>query len=271
MIQQRYLEKQHELESMLRQPNPTTPVDFKMSTLDEPITNMEELLQKHAREREQDLAVDPRVTTMIPPNSSGERVSPYELVEQRQTSIGSPLPRSIRNENNQNSQQTNVTTINAFTEHKYDTNNINLPVVVSTNNIRINISDEPVAISIIDLVSDQTHPVIKKTSALKKHISFQEDRIENEGIRNDPLPNSSGSESTFEVSNEEANVPRSPLPQTTLELSYQIPEYVLLEQKILKLEQEMAVLKKLFFATFKGMSVCHLQTLLLETSDIEIS
>ena len=256
MIQQRYLEKQQELESMLRQPNPTTPVDFKMSTLDEPITNMEELLQKHAREREQDLALDPRVTTMTPQrsinasdasasfqasNSSGDLRSPSELVVQ---GLSAPLP--------------------------------------SQNNIKINITEEPVTISIMDLVvegihpsdqtspvalppsklvveglrpsdqtspvaklpselvveglrpSDQTLPVIKKASALKKHISFQ-DEDPNADVRRTVAFGSSDS---------------------SLEFTYQIPEHVLLEQKILKLEQEMTVLKRLVFGVYKGMSVC---------------
>jgi len=228
MIQQRYLEKQQELESMLRQPNPTTPVDFKMSTLDEPITNMEELLQKHAREREKDLALDPRVTTMTP------------LISMNVSDASASFQAS------------------------------------SQNNIKINITEEPVTISIMDLVSDQTLPVIKKTSALKKHISFQDE---------DPLPNSSGSKATFEVSSEEAF---SPLPKSSAseacfglsssvrsapcpEFTYQIPEHVLLEQKILKLEQEMTVLKRLIFGIYRGMSVCPMQTLLLETVDGEKS
>ena len=229
MIQQRYLEKQQELESMLRQPNPTTPVDFKMSTLDEPITNMEELLQKHAREREQDLALDPNFSvgratyevsseeatrSVCPlPNSSGDRRSPSELVEQR---LSAPWP-------------------NASTS---------LPTS-SSNNIKINITEEPVTISIIDLVSDLPSPVIKKASALKKQISFQED------ITPSHIENDKGIQGTEALMHE---------------FTYQIPEHVLLEQKILKLEQEMAVLKKLIFGIYKGMSVCPLQTLLLETS-----
>jgi hypothetical protein len=302
MIQQRYLEKQQELESMLRQPNPATTVDFKMSTLDEPITNMEELLQKHAREREQDLALDPRVTPIIPLNSSGDLRSPSELVVQRLLGTEALLPDAPAT----------------------------FPVS-STNNIKINITEEPVTISIIDLVSDQsppqaklasdlvvvgilptdqTSPVItpflinnadlsainelkgnvtfgienaercKKASALKKHISFQDEV---------PLPNSSGSEACFGLS---SSVRSAPCPNSSglcsnkatfrvsseggfeetdqpplSEFTYQIPENVLLEQKVLKLEQEMVVLKRLIFGVYKGMSVCPMQTLLLETMD----
>jgi hypothetical protein len=208
MIQQRYLEKQQELESMLRQPNPTTTVDFKMSSLDEPITNMEELLQKHAREREQDLALTPNSTHDLQPKFEGETM-------------------------------------------RY----INpLPVVTSTNNVKINISDVPVAISVIDMVTDQ--PVIKKVSALKKRITFQEEYTNT----HERSSNSVGDRVAGRVSSEEANVTGSPLPKTT----YQIPpEYVILEKKVLKLEEEMEVMKKLVFEIYKNRSVSSQQTLLM--------
>jgi hypothetical protein len=263
MIQQRYLEKQQELESMLRQPNPTTTVDFKMSTLDEPITNMEELLKKHAREREQDLALDPRVTTMIPPNSSGDRRSPSELVVQRLLGTEAPLPNSSGSKATfrVSSEEAESPLSNSSGDRRSDASATFQ--ASSQNNIKINITEEPVTISIIDIVSDQISPVIKKTSSLKKHISFQ-DEVSN---ATDPLPNSSDSKATYRVSSEEATRNVCPFPEFT----YQIPEHVLLEQKIMKLEQEMAVLKKLIFGVYKGMSVCPMQTLLLETIDGENS
>jgi hypothetical protein len=239
MIQQRYLEKQRELESMLRQPNPTTTVDFKMSTLDEPITNMEELLKKHAREREQDLVLDP--------NSSGNLATFRVSSEEATRNVG-PLS--------------------------------NTPVAITTNNLRINITEEPVTIAIIDVntdipvntplnilngtpsgvpldVSRATLPInqlkstvifddssnsnvhrCKKANSVKKHISFQEDY--DKGL----------------------------LETETSQTSHQISDFVLLEQKVLKMEQEMEMMKKMIFEIHKNTSInsSSSQILLLENS-----
>lgn len=83
MIQQRFLEKQQEMEAMLRTPAPQ-PVDFRVAGLDEPIANMEELIQKHVREREKDL-MQPLIppptsaTLSVPPTSSSLRISDQEV------------------------------------------------------------------------------------------------------------------------------------------------------------------------------------------------
>jgi hypothetical protein len=99
MIQQRFLEKQQEMEAMLRTPAPQT-VDFRMAGLDEPIANMEELIQKHVREREKDL-MQPLIppptsaTLSVPPTSSSLRISDQEVsvpVTETIQSFPPPLP-----------------------------------------------------------------------------------------------------------------------------------------------------------------------------------
>jgi len=248
-----------------------------MSTIDEPITNMEELLQKHAREREQDLGLIPPLSLQARLEGNMERVpSEPNGLDPRVTDSS--------------------TSLQALVEAS------------SNNNIKINITEEPVTIPIINIVSDPIYPVItpsrienargnvtlplesppevgdlnrqrcKTSSELKKYVSFQEE---------DPLPNSSGlcsNEDTFlrapsvlkgcdppgvndRVSSSVSVCSTQPYPEFT----YQIPEHVLLEQKVLKLEQEMVVLKRLIFEIYKKMSICPLQTLLLDNTHTENS
>lgn len=84
MIQQRFLEKQQEMEAMLRTPAPQT-VDFRMAGLDEPIANMDELIQKHVREREKDLMLPlipppTSATLYVPPTPGPLRISDQEVL-----------------------------------------------------------------------------------------------------------------------------------------------------------------------------------------------
>ena len=50
-IEYRLVEKQHEMNSLLHHPSPPE-IDFRISEKDEPILNIDELLQKHIRDRE---------------------------------------------------------------------------------------------------------------------------------------------------------------------------------------------------------------------------
>ena len=50
-IESRLVEKQHEMDSILHRPTPPE-IDFRMVEKDDPIINIDELLQKHIRERE---------------------------------------------------------------------------------------------------------------------------------------------------------------------------------------------------------------------------
>ena len=50
-IEMRLVEKQYEMESLLKRPSPPE-IDFRMVEKDEPIINIDELMQKHIRERE---------------------------------------------------------------------------------------------------------------------------------------------------------------------------------------------------------------------------
>ena len=63
-IQDRFAEKQRELESFQRMQTPTE-IDFKMVEMDEPITNMDELIQQHMRDREEASRLIPPPATAI--------------------------------------------------------------------------------------------------------------------------------------------------------------------------------------------------------------
>ena len=83
-IHDRFKEKQQEMESLL-QVQPPSKVEFKISEIDEPITNMEELIQQQLRQRELDM-----MPKMLPD------ASPPNLRFSGTSSLSASLPPAIQ-------------------------------------------------------------------------------------------------------------------------------------------------------------------------------
>lgn len=67
VIQERFLEKQKEMESMLNIKSPSQ-VNFKIDEIDEPISNMEELIKQHMSQRELD--IQPIISSAVIPQGN---------------------------------------------------------------------------------------------------------------------------------------------------------------------------------------------------------
>ena len=89
-IESRFLQKQQEMDSMLNV-QPPKQIDFTMTELDGPISNMDELLQKQMKEREYDLASfpPPPPPPLVPPvplaPTSPPPPPPLTLAQQQET------------------------------------------------------------------------------------------------------------------------------------------------------------------------------------------
>lgn len=64
MIQERFIEKQKEMESLLNTKAPSQ-INFKIDEIDEPISNMEELLKQQMSQRELDIQQIPDISTSL--------------------------------------------------------------------------------------------------------------------------------------------------------------------------------------------------------------
>jgi hypothetical protein len=80
VIQSRFLEKQKEMESMLNAKAPSE-VNFKIDEIDEPISNMEELIKQHMSQRELD--IQPITSSIIPKGTDRPKLVIMEELDQQ--------------------------------------------------------------------------------------------------------------------------------------------------------------------------------------------
>ena len=97
-IYDQFLQKQQDIESMLQQNNTVTPIDFTISEVDAPITNIDELIQRQLRDRELDVMTPPihhYIGTGPGPGPSVLVPPPPSVDDLRTSFVGSPASPSI--------------------------------------------------------------------------------------------------------------------------------------------------------------------------------
>ena len=77
VIQSRFIEKQKEMESFMNT-KPPSEVNFKIDEIDEPISNMEELIKQHMSQRELD--VQPMMSSIVPQGTDTQGTDTQKLV-----------------------------------------------------------------------------------------------------------------------------------------------------------------------------------------------
>ena len=155
-IHDRFKEKQQEMESLL-QVQPPSKVEFKISEIDEPITNMEELIQQQLRQRELDMMPKmlPDAYASLPPViQSTEKTTDilkHDLV------VGDVL----------SSEQLNVLDFYTSTAGKPEALAEGFSGIIRKDDVGVLVHDEPISVSKKRITNPNENPQTPQVEGIK--------------------------------------------------------------------------------------------------------